>query len=71
MIIVFFFVVFIDQLIDYPINRTSLNGYAGWIESFREVRFLTLRIKNEEVHYENMPIQIYWKFYHHKMKFFR
>ena len=22
-------------------------------------------------HYENMPIQIYWKFYHQKMKIFR
>ena len=22
-------------------------------------------------HYENMPIQIYWKFYHQKMKLFR
>ena len=21
-------------------------------------------------HYENMPIQIYWKFYHQKMKIF-
>ena len=25
----------------------------------------------EEKHYENMPIQIYWKFYHQKMKIFR
>ena len=24
-----------------------------------------------EQHYENMPIQIYWKFYHQKMKIFR
>ena len=23
------------------------------------------------LHYENMPIQIYWKFYHQKMKIFR
>ena len=23
------------------------------------------------IHYENMPIQIYWKFYHQKMKIFR
>ena len=22
-------------------------------------------------HYKNMPIQIYWKFYHQKMKIFR
>ena len=22
-------------------------------------------------HYENMPVQIYWKFYHQKMKIFR
>ena len=23
------------------------------------------------LHYENMPIQIYWKFYHQQMKIFR
>ena len=23
------------------------------------------------LHYENMPIQVYWKFYHQKMKIFR
>ena len=23
------------------------------------------------MHYENMPIQIYWKIYHQKMKIFR
>ena len=23
------------------------------------------------IHYENMPIQIYWKFYHQKIKIFR
>ena len=23
------------------------------------------------IHYENMPIQIYWKFYHQKMKIFQ
>ena len=26
---------------------------------------------NQVYHYENMPIQIYWKFYHQKMKIFR
>ena len=25
----------------------------------------------KSTHYENMPIQIYWKFYHQKMKIFR
>ena len=28
--------------------------------------FVTVR-----THYENMPIQMYWKFYHQKMKIFR
>ena len=23
------------------------------------------------IHYENMPIEIYWKFYHQKVKFFQ
>ena len=25
----------------------------------------------QNTHYENMPIQIYWKVYHQKMKIFR
>ena len=25
-------------------------------------------IRSFAIHYENMPIQIYWKFYHQKMK---
>ena len=28
-------------------------------------------VKQRKPHYENMPIQIYWKFYHQKMKIFR
>ena len=24
-----------------------------------------------DLHYENTPIQLYWKFYHQKMKIFR
>ena len=31
----------------------------------------TKRRRKEEQHYENKPIQIYWKFYHQKMKIFR
>ena len=27
--------------------------------------------KRKAYHYENMPIQIYWKFYHQKMKILR
>ena len=26
---------------------------------------------NNKGHYENKPIQIYWKFYHQKLKIFR
>ena len=29
------------------------------------------KISNTYFHYENMPIQIYWKFYHQKMKIIR
>ena len=32
------------------------------------VRFLLIVYRLEKCHYENMPIQIYWKFYHQKMK---
>ena len=28
-------------------------------------------IKNKNMHYENMPIQMYWKFYHQNMKNFQ
>ena len=32
----------------------------------------SLRIlRKKNMHYENMPIQIYWKFYHRKMKISR
>ena len=38
---------------------------------------LSLRTENsskiiaQQIFYENMPIQIYWKFYHQRMKIFR
>ena len=28
----------------------------------------SLWLRTDAVHYENMPIQIYWKFYHQKLK---
>ena len=31
----------------------------------------TITFRHTNKHYENMPIQIYWKFYHQKMKVFR
>ena len=31
----------------------------------------TFKAYENTKHYENMPIQIYWKFYHQKMKIFR
>ena len=42
------------------------------LKSFREAfgaRYGALNI--DFFHYENMPIQIYWKFYHQKVKIFR
>ena len=37
------------------------------VSCFEEFSGIALR----RVHYENMPIQIKWKFYHHKLKIFR
>ena len=31
----------------------------------------TLDAGKQRIHYENKPIQIYWKFYHQNMKIFR
>ena len=35
----------------------EISGYVGWFDYL--------------YHYENTPIQIYWKFHHHKPKVFR
>ena len=40
--------------------------------AIKELKIVIAEIKDvTEIHYENMPIQIYWKFYHEKMKVFR
>ena len=35
------------------------------------VKSKSLAFQNAPSHYEDMPIQMYWKFYHQKMKIFR
>ena len=35
------------------------------------LRPLQISSESDYLHYENTPIQIYWKFYHQKMKIFR
>ena len=39
-------------------------------QSVKEKQY-TFYVKHPCLHYENMPIQIYWKFYHQKLKIFR
>ena len=52
-------------------------GLQGWTgkkgENICDFLFAFLHTKTllKRSHYENMPIQIHWKFYHHKMKIFR
>ena len=45
------------------------------LESIRQITFLYeimfVKLYNIASHYENMPIQIHWKFYHQKMVFFQ
>ena len=48
-------------------NRTHTWSYT-WSSEMLTYSFLPF---NKLTHYENMPIQIYWKFYHQKMKIFR
>ena len=47
---------------DLPSIGESKNSYNDTWPSFAAFGI---------VHYENMPIQIYWKFNHQKMKIFR
>ena len=39
--------------------------------ALKEKNLLPLRSMFFALHYEDMPIQIYWKFYHQKLKIFR
>ena len=44
---------------------------AGWITNLADSDHMPHSVASENarlIHYENMPIQIYWKFYHQKMK---
>ena len=50
----------------YHINSVNISIYLLWT-SVQNVHFYTGRRLG---HYENMPIKIYWKFYHQKMKIF-
>ena len=53
-------------------ERTDRSEYS--LLCFRhlaESRFLLGALHKRSKHYENTPIQIYWEFYHHKMKTFR
>ena len=48
---------------EYILNNIKLTGQC--------IEYTYTNISKEYTHYENMPIQIYWKFYHQKMKNFR
>ena len=40
----------------------------GGVRNYKEARVMSTNVAS---HYINMPIQIYWKIYHQKMKIFR
>ena len=42
-----------------------------WFRRRWSSKVLVKQVYEEMPHYENIPIQIYWKFYHQKMKNFR
>ena len=44
------------------------NTTPYWLNNFGSMKIKMSRLVR---YYENMPIQIYWKFYHQKLKIFR
>ena len=55
------------------LGNTAQDNYIwpffNWKQALFQLKTENLIVKEE--HYENMPIQIYWKFHHQKMKIFR
>ena len=52
----------------YKVNA-SKRKHKNQINHYDEQRRVLMA--NSTTHFENTPIQIYWKFYHQKMKIFR
>ena len=46
-------------------NWNTMKELSIYMGMFSATKFRVI------THYENVPIQIYWKFYHQKMKIFR
>ena len=78
---IFFFIIFIIYWF-YLHTAQLLSVYARkgrlyivslrWLPAKLVVSILKLHLTfGQTEHYENMPIQIYWKFHHQKMKIFR
>ena len=49
----------------------SLPGDYTAVRSKPDILMLIMFVAILALHYENMPIQIYWKFYNQKRKIFR
>ena len=56
---------FLSTQVAHRVDLTKL-WYTGFIMEY--MYYMNLR---SAIHYVNMPIQIYWKFYYQKMKNFR
>ena len=51
---------------------SSNNKWSKHIDSITNSALKQISyLRKLKFHYENMPIQIYWNFYHQKMKIFR
>ena len=61
------FDLFFPQFCNLIYRGTDISKYS----ENRGMQWYELWGKCSTNHYENMPIQIYWKFYHQKMKIFR
>ena len=50
---------------------SEIHHISNWNHILFISNTLEQPIPDKTYHYENKPIQIYWKFYHQKMKIFR
>ena len=67
--------IWINQTYNNKENRkkkrsNNSQDYLLYVHQAMRVRLVSVR-QFYSIHYENMPIQIYWKFYPQKMKIFR
>ena len=49
--------------------HTDIEKFMFWTKASNSYLLIIISQRHRSAHYENMPIQIYWEFYHQKWKF--